>query len=110
VRIVSAFVCERVHALAEWKGETMSEPEGTVAVGAGSTIRAWQVMVLVVAVIASLALGILMGRSLPSKADLGASHAAVSPPISLRMGPGQSTALRVMHHMNELAREKSSGG
>jgi hypothetical protein len=87
----------------------MSEPEGTVAVRGGSTIRAWQVMVLVVAVIASLALGILMGRSLPSKADLGASHAAVSAPVSL-IGPGHPTALRVMRHMNELARENSSGG
>jgi hypothetical protein len=87
----------------------MSEPEGTVAVRGGSTIRPWQVMVLVVAVIASLALGILMGRSLPSKADLGASHVAVSAPVSL-IGPGHPTALRVMRHMNELARENSSGG
>jgi hypothetical protein len=103
-------VSERVHALAEWKGETMGEPEGTVAVRAGSTTRAWQVMVLVVAVIASLALGILMGRSLASKTrDLGASHAAVSAPVSL-IGPGHPTALRVMRHMNELARESSSGG
>jgi hypothetical protein len=88
----------------------MSEPEGTVAVGAGSTIRLWQVMVLVVAVVLSLALGILMGRSLPSRAGIGASHAAVSAPVSLQVGPGKSTALRVMHHMNELARETSSRG
>lgn len=89
----------------------MHEPEGTVAVRASSTIRGWQVMVLAAAVIVSLGLGILMGKSLGSKAsDLGAGRAAVSAPISLRMSPGRSTALRVMHHMNQLTRDKSRGG
>jgi hypothetical protein len=86
----------------------MSETEGMVAVR-GSTIRVWQVMVLVVAVIASLALGIVTGRSLASKApEVRASQAAVWTPVTL-IGPGHSTALRVMHHMNEFARENSSG-
>jgi hypothetical protein len=96
---------------ADWKGETMGEPEGTVAVGTGSTSRAWQVMVLAVAMIASLTLGILIGRSIATKAqDLGARRAAVSAPVSLRMGSRNSTAFRVMRHMNQLTRDKSRGG
>jgi hypothetical protein len=104
-------VSERVHASGRLEEEIMHEPEGTVAVRGGSTIRGWQVVVLAVAVIVSLALGILMGRSLGSEAsDLGAGRAAVSAPISLRMSPGRSAAFRVMRHMNELARDRSSGG
>jgi hypothetical protein len=88
----------------------MGEPEGTVAVRTGSTSRAWQVMVLVVAMIASLTLGMLMGRSIDTKAPgRGASRAAASAPVSLRMDSRNSTAFRVMRHMNQLTRDKSAG-